>query len=260
MAVIHAFEIFSAIIRNEFWQIFFSFLRTAMVKNRWVWVISLLAVTIPAQCEDKFQALDAIYAVVKEAIENNMHSSSEYEINVLPLDSQLKLAECTQPLEVVKNANMVKAGRVTIGVHCGGVKKWSVFVSAIIKVYESVIVLTRPVQRGEIIAHEYLSLERMDVSNTRGDFVTDFSQVENKEAARNLPSGAILGLKSIAEPPLVRRKDKVIISSGVSGFSVQMSGTALMDGVKGQVIRVKNESSGRIVSGTVIEAGMVLVK
>lgn len=231
-----------------------------MVKNRFlIWVFALCAATTTI-AEDKFQELDAIYGFVKEAIENNMNSGSEYEINVLPVDSQLKLAECTRPLETLKNVNSIKAGRVTIGVHCGGVKKWSIFVSAVIKTFENVIVLTRPVQRGEIITRQHLSLERMDVSNTRGDYVTEFEQVENKEAARNLPSGAILGLKSIAEPPLVRRKDKVTINSGESGFAVEMTGTALMDGAKGQLIRVKNESSGRIISGTVVAPGMVLVK
>jgi len=98
------------------------------------------------------------------------------------------------------------------------------------------------------------------VSSTRGDFVTELERVENKEAARNLPAGAILGSKSVVEPPLIKRKDKVIISTGESSFSVQMDGTALMDGAKGQVIKVRNESSGRIISGTVIEPGLVLVK
>jgi flagella basal body P-ring formation protein FlgA len=215
----------------------------------------------PAQADDKFQTLASIYGFVKETIENSMDPAGEHEISVLPLDTKLNLAECTKPLEALKANNLIKAGRVSIGVHCGGGKKWTVFVSAVIKVYAPVIVLTRPVQRGEIITRNSLSLERMDISNTRGDYATGFEQVENKEAARNLPSGAIIGLKSIVEPPLIRRKDKVIVSSGGdSGFAVQMSGTALMDGAKGQVIRVKNESSGRVVSGTVIEAGVVLVK
>lgn len=214
-----------------------------------------------AQAEGKIQTLESIYGFVKEVIENNMSSSGEIEINVLPLDAQLNLAECTKPLEAFKTNNLIKAGRVSIGVHCSGEKKWTVFVSAVIKAFESVIVLTRPVQRGEIITRQHLDLQRMDISNTRGDYVSQYEQIENKEAARNLPSGVILGLKSIVEPPLIRRKDKVIISSGGdSGFSVQMSGTALMDGAKGQVIKVKNESSGRVVSGKVIEAGVVQVK
>jgi flagellar basal body P-ring formation protein FlgA len=212
------------------------------------------------KAEEGFQALDSIYSFVKETIETSMSTNADFEINVLPLDTQLKLGECTKPLEAFKANNLIKAGRVSIRVHCSGEKKWSIFVSAIIKVYEPVIVLTRPVQRGEIIARQDLNVERRDVSNTRGDFVTQFEQIENKEAARNLPSGAILGLKSVLVPPLIRRKDKVIINSGEAGVSVQMSGTALMDGAKGEVIKVKNDSSGRIVSGMVIDSGMVLIK
>lgn len=59
---------------------------------------------------------------------------------------------------------------------------------------------------------------------------------------------------------MVKRKDKVTISSAQPGFAIQMSGIAMTDGVKGQLIKVKNENSGRIISATVIEPGQVLVK
>ncbi len=231
-----------------------------MLRNSFLVLLVGFLMSALSHADENSQSLESIYAFVKATIETKLSGSGDFEINVLPLDTQLKLAECSKPLESFKTNNLIKAGRVSIGVHCSGEKKWSIFVSAIIKAYASVIVLTRPVQRGEIISQQHLSLERMDVSTTRGDYATDFEQIENKEAARNLPSGAILGMKSIIEPPLVKRKDKVSINSGEAGFSVQMSGIALMDGAKGQVIRVKNESSGRVISGTVVEAGVVLVK
>lgn len=232
----------------------------AMVISRfWVFLLSLMFFTT-SQAEEQFQSLDSIYAIVKETIARNMSPSAEYEINVLPLDTQLKLQNCPKPLEVFKANEQMKAGRASIGVRCSADKKWSVFVSAVIKVYESVIVLTRPVQRGELITGQHLSIEKKDISNTRGDFVTGLEQVENKEAARNMPVGTVLGLKSVIVPPLIKRKDKVIISSGQTDFSIQMSGTAMMEGSKDQVIKVKNDSSGRIIAGTVIAAGMVFVK
>ena len=231
-----------------------------MFRNRFLVLLVGFLMSTASYAEENSQSLDSIYAFVKATIEANLSGNGDFEINVLPLDTQLKLAECSKPLESFKTNNLIKAGRVSIGVHCSGEKKWSIFVSAIIKSYAFVIVLTRPVQRGEIISQQHLSLERMDISNTRGDYATGFEQIENKEAARNLPSGSILGMKSIVEPPLIKRKDKVSINSGEAGFSVQMSGIALMDGAKGQVIRVKNESSGRVISGTVVEAGVVLVK
>lgn len=231
-----------------------------MVKNRFVILALGLAFITPCHAEEKYQSLDSIYDFVKATVEQRMDSSAEYEINVLPLDNQLKLPECTQALEAFKVADLIKPGRTSIGVKCNAERKWSIFASTVIKAYESVIVLTRPIQRGEIISHQHLTIEKMDVTNTRGDFMTQFEQAENKQAGRNMPAGAILGMRSIVEPPLIKRNDKVIISTEQSAFTIRMSGTALMDGAKGQVIRVKNESSGRIVSGTVIEAGLVLVK
>lgn len=209
---------------------------------------------------EQLQTLESIYGFVKETIENNMDIPGETEISVLPLDDQLKLAQCSKPLEAYRTGSPLKAGRVSVGVHCDGEKKWSIFVSAVIKAYEPVIVLTRPVQRGEIITRAHVAIEKKDVSAARGDFVTDVGQVENKQAVRNLPQGAILGVKSVVQPPMIKRKDQVTIRTGESAFSIQMSGVALMDGVKGQAIKVKNESSGRVITGVVLEPGVVLVK
>lgn len=231
-----------------------------MIKNRILILLLSLSAMTTGHAEDKLQPLDSIYALVKETITQHMGPSVEYEITVLPLDNRLQLHECLKPLEAFKANETMKAGRTSIGIRCSGDKKWSVFVSAIIKIYENVIVLTQPVQRGEMITEQHLTFERKEVSGSRGDFVTRLEQVSNKEAARNMPTGYILGLKSVVEPPLVKRKDKIIISAGQGDFSIKMSGTALMDGALGQVIKVKNDSSGRVISGTVVEAGMVLVK
>ena len=231
-----------------------------MIKNRFAMVALGLALVMPCRAEDKFQSLDSIYAFVKETIEQGMKTSAEYEISVLPLDDQLKLPECTKPLEVFKATDLINAGRATIGVRCNAEKKWSIFASAIIKVYEHVIVLTQAVQRGDIITAQHFAVEKRDVSKCRGDFIVQAEQVENKQAARNLPAGSILGVRSLVEPFMVKRKDKVTISSAQPGFAIQMNGIAMTDGVKGQLIKVKNENSGRIISATVIEPGQVLVK
>ena len=231
-----------------------------MIKNRFVILALGLVFFTPCHAEEKFQSLDSIYEFVKETIARNINPSTEYEVSVLPLDSQLKLPECTKPLEVFRATDLIKAGRASIGVRCNAEKKWSIFTSAVIKVYEAVIVLSRPVQRGEIITKEHLAIEKRDVSKLRGDFVTQTEQIENKQAARQIPAGAILGLRSFIEPMAIKRGDKIIISSIQTDFAIRMSGVAMMDGTKGQFIRIKNENSGRIISATVIEPGLVSVK
>jgi flagella basal body P-ring formation protein FlgA len=163
-------------------------------------------------------------------------------------------------LETFTSTDLIKVGRTTIGVRCNGVSKWSIYTSAFIKVFENVVVLSVPVQRGKIITRQYFSIEKRDVSKLRGDFVTKAEQVENKQAARDTPAGAILGFKSIVEPKLIKRGDKITIRTMQTAFAIRMGGIAMMDGIKGQFIRIKNESSGRIINATVIEPGLVSVK
>jgi flagella basal body P-ring formation protein FlgA len=144
-------------------------------------------------------------------------------------------------------------------VRCNAEKKWSISTSAIIKTYQMVAVLSQPLQRGEIITRQHLSIEKRDVSNLREDFVTQIEQAENKQVTRQLNSGTILSLNNLAEPKLIKRGDKVVISTTKSEFSIRMSGVAMMDGAKGQLIQVKNQNSGRIISATVVEPGLVAV-
>lgn len=231
-----------------------------MIKNSIAILVLGMVFFTPCHAEQKFQSLDSIYGLVKETIARNINAPAEYEISVFPLDSQLRLPECAEPLEAFKADDLIKAGRTSIGVRCNAGKKWSIFVSAVIKAYETVIVLSRPVQRGEIITRQHLAIEKRDVSRLRGDFVTQAEQVENKQAAHSAPAGAVLGSRSFVEPRLIKRGDKIIISSMRPTFNIRMNGVAMMDGTKGQVIRVKNESSGRIINAMVIEPGLVSAK
>ena len=231
-----------------------------MIKNRFVIFALALFCFTQVHAEQKFQSHNSIYELVKDTVARNINTSVEYEISVLPLDSLLKLPECTVPLEAFTTTGVIKPGRTSIGVRCNAEKKWSIFTSAIIKVYENVIVLTRPVQRGEIITRQHLAIEKRDISKLRGDFVTQAEQIENKQAARYAPVGAILSLRSFIEPSLIKRRDKIIISTIQPAFTIRTNGIAMMDGTKGQLIKIKNENSGRIIDATVIESGLVLVK
>jgi flagella basal body P-ring formation protein FlgA len=58
---------------------------------------------------------------------------------------------------------------------------------------------------------------------------------------------------------LIKRGDKVVISTKKSDFSIKMSGVAITDGTKNQLIKVKNQNSGRIINATVVEPGLVSV-
>ncbi len=213
-----------------------------------------------SHAEQRFQTHESIYQIVKNTLAKKTNQPADYNINFIPLDSQLQLPECTKPLEAIATTEVIKAGRISIRVNCSATKKWAIYVSAMITVYEKILILSQPVQRGEIITSAQFFSERRDVSRLREDFFTEVEQVENKQATRPLATGTILSLRNVSEPVMVKKGDKVVISSSNTAFSITMGGLAMMDGVKGQRIRVKNENSGRLINATVVEPGLVSVK
>ncbi len=230
-----------------------------MTKNTpLIFILAFVFFTM-AHAEQGSQSHESIAEAVKSYVEQNINLPGEYEMSFMPLDSRLTLPQCAEPLEVFTTTDLIKAGRSTIGVRCNTEKKWSIFTSIIIKTYQMVVVLSQPIQRGEIITRQHLAIEKREVSNLREDFATQIEQIENKQVTRQLNTGTILSLKNFVEPKLIKRGDRVIISTTRPDFSIRMSGTAMMDGVKGQVINVKNQNSGRIISATVVESGLVSV-
>ncbi len=230
-----------------------------MIKNIPLILALALICATTAHAEQKMQSHLAISTAVTDYIAQHIKLQGEYEATFLPLDSRLNLPECSEALEVFSTTDVIKAGRITLGVRCNSGQKWSMFTSTIIKLYQSIVVLAQPIQRGAILTREYLALERRDVSNLRDDFITQIEHAENKQVLRQLAMGTVLSPKNLVEPKLVKRKDAVVISSTSAGVSIKMKGIAMMDGTKGQRISVKNQNSGRIINATVIEPGLVSV-
>jgi flagella basal body P-ring formation protein FlgA len=222
-----------------------------------MWSLTM-ALSATAHAQPAFQLHETIYTAVKDYIDQHI-AFEDYETNIALLDSQLKLMDCPEPLEIFTATDLIKPGRNSIGVRCNTDNKWSIFTSAVIKTYQAVLVLTQPLQRGDTITRQHLSLERRDVSNLRGDFITDIEQIQNKQAVRPMQTGTLISMRNITEPKLVKRGDKISITSVLPDFAIRMNGLAMMDGVKGQTIRIKNQSSGRIINGIVIEPGLVSV-
>jgi flagella basal body P-ring formation protein FlgA len=208
--------------------------------------------------ETAVQSHASIYSAIGQYIAGRIEFA-DYELTIAPLDNNLQLPDCAEALALSIPSDAIKAGRNTIGVHCNSPNPWTIFSSAIIKTYATVVISALPLQRGEMITRQHLSVIRRDVSGLRGDYLSRPEQVEHKQTIRPIPAGAILSRRNIAEPKLVKRGDKITISSARANFAIRMNGLAMMDGVKGQAIRIKNQSSGRIIQATVIEAGIVSV-
>ncbi|MGE0484855.1 MAG: flagellar basal body P-ring formation chaperone FlgA [Gammaproteobacteria bacterium] len=196
---------------------------------------------------------------VRQFVATSAIADGDVEANIGRLDPRLRLPRCSTALDArfphARRAN----GPVSVEVRCSGDKPWSLYVPVTLTRYAEVVVTTRPVARGQVVATDDLALARRRLDGTRADFLGTPAEAAGQVARRNLAAGEIVGANQLERPRLVRRGDRVTLSSGHGGISVNVRGEALADGGAGERIRVRNLSSARVVEGIVNADGVVVV-
>ena len=97
-------------------------------------------------------------------------------------------------------------------------------------------------------------MQRRDISAHQLGYITDPQRVIGQSLTRSVLAGAVLGEGVLRTEALVARGQRVSLAAGGPGIRIRMAGIALADGARGQRIRARNMTSGRIVEGIVIDA------
>ena len=153
------------------------------------------------------------------------------EIEISRIDPRLPLALCEQPLIASLNQNQRPVGRINVKVECAGSAPWSKYVPVSVRIFEPVLVTTRPVARGEILSPADLSLVQSDISLLRGSYLQASELAVGMEVRRPLPTGATVAQEALAAPMLVKRGDTVTLSAKAGSVEIRQQGVALHQGI-----------------------------
>lgn len=128
-----------------------------------------------------------------------------------------------------------------------------------VNLYQQVLVAARPIVKGETLNAGNISYARMDVGRLTTGYYTDLSAVEGLVSRRMLNPGTPLNKYLIEKPVLVKRNSSVMIVARMGGIEVTTYGQALQDGQEGQIIRVQNINSRKLMTAKVVDVGTVEV-
>ncbi|WP_054760597.1 flagellar basal body P-ring formation chaperone FlgA [Methylomonas koyamae] len=206
-----------------------------------------------------FQSAQQIQDAINQFVQSALEAGGKYEINLAQPDPRLQLPNCEQALQVFAQTGEIKPGRNTVGVRCYGDKGWTIYSTVLVKSFKDVFVLNKSMLRNDIIRQEHLNVETRDAGMLPQGYVTDISDVLDKQAARNIPAGSVLNRQLVTDPTVVRRGERVNIESSKAGVVISAVGAAMSDGAKGQKISVRNLSSKRVIQAVVVNAGQVSV-
>ena len=112
-------------------------------------------------------------------------------------------------------------------------------------------------QKGNKISQNDIVMARMNVANLPLDTFHTAEDIVGKEVSNDIQYGESFRKNKINVPAAVLAGAKVILSYKVGALEATATGISLEAGVLGQEIKVKNESSKKIIVGKILEPGKV---
>lgn len=121
-------------------------------------------------------------------------------------------------------------------------------------------VARRGVPRGDLIQADDVAMARVNLGAIPVDALHDDGDVVGLSATKDILTGEVFRKDKLAIPPLVVAGAKVTMMYKSGIFEASASGIALESGIRGQEIKIRNDSSKKIIAGVVLEPGLVGVK
>ena len=151
------------------------------------------------------------------------------------------------------------AKRFSTDVITGGTTSYAIPISGKIAIKQTVPVLAHRLESGTTIAANDLDWIAVPEERVNSSVVQDADRLVGRELRHDLNGGEIIHSADVSPVRHVTRGSLVTLSIETPFMTLTAQGKALQDGTDGDVVRVNNPQSNRIIEGTVIGAGIVRV-
>jgi flagella basal body P-ring formation protein FlgA len=154
-----------------------------------------------------------------------------------------------------------RPGMVRIGLRSvdGGGETELLTIIAMVDEFTYVPVAQRSVSPGSVLDQSDLVMARVNTAQLPRDAVVDQAQVVGLEPNRQVAAGTVFREAELRRPSIIAAGAPVTMRATASGFVATATGTALESGVMGASIRVRNDSSKKVVRGKILDSNVVEV-
>jgi flagella basal body P-ring formation protein FlgA len=135
----------------------------------------------------------------------------------------------------------------------------SIWVVADVGLYGEVVVVRRPIARGETISAGDLAVDRRDLAQVPRGVVTDVAEAAGRVARAALVPYTPIRREQIESPAAVHRGDVVLLVAEQAGLRITTPGEVRDDAGVGEQVRVVNRVTRKDLVGHVLDASTVAV-
>lgn len=206
---------------------------------------------------------ERLLAVAVEAVQSQVTGNGADEVTVAPIgtppDVLAPLGRVDLKVEIPGGLRYNVPTTAAVAISADGRPFITVNVRFNVKAYQQMIVAARNIAVHEEITADNVREERREVGKIAG-YITDMDKVIGLTAKRPMAAGTPLTEVLLERPLMVTRGATVTILVQVGDMIVSAGGQALQAGREGELIRVLNVTTKRIVTARVVDRNTVKVK
>lgn len=237
--------------------------RSGKTVSAWfVAALLMLAGAAQARGDATAQVQQAVVAHLRAMLERQAERQGWQDMQ-LRYETNLPTSATNQPLCV--NALQIRATgdapsameRQQLEINCPDAPGWSLNATAQAHVFLPAVHAEGIIDRGQTIRDSDIRLERINIAKARRGYYNRQDEVIGMAAKRRIRAGQTITPALLEQAMAVKRGQPVKIVASNEGIEASTSGEALGDGQPGEVIRVRNTRSGKVIDAKVLEAGVV---
>ena len=226
--------------------------------------LSLLLISgismLSAASASEFQSLQSLRLQAEDFILQYAYKSPyppRFEIG--NIDSRLRLKACPNRLHIEYARHDKVQGSTALNVSCPKETSWKLLLPVRIELFDDVLILAKALHKGQIIDDNQIKYQKHNTSRLNNGYYSKDDELTGLEAARSLRRGTILTPASLRPREMVKSGQRVTLILDYKGLRIRSTGQALQSAHWGEVIKVRNNQSNKIVEGFVSDVAQVRV-
>ena len=183
-------------------------------------------------------------------------------IKDIHVPSKVKLPKGHTTYRVTVPDNLRPSGSIPLWLHffVDGAEYKQERITVRVELIKEVVVAKRPIGRYKPIRQEDVQVQRLNVANMSSGVITDINAVLGRRAKRHIYPKTVLRSDMVEYPPIIKRGDLVLIVAQKKGLRITAMGEAKKSGRRGEMIKVVNLDSKKILFAKVIDGDTVSIE
>ncbi len=195
---------------------------------------------------------DDISKTINQALTKKMHGQ-KYEVELLSNNKKITLPDSEKPEIIVKNLNFnnkTRALKAEISLKTLN-NETTVNLTGHAYQITKVPVLSTRLRKGDIIEEADIEIISMRLADVSPNTILDETKIIGQTPRRYIDAMHTIQPNDVRQPLAIKKGERVTLSIKNDILNISTIGKALNSGAKGEIIRVMNISSNRIIEGEI---------